>query len=223
MFEDFINIVAHDITLLAEDNQQINCYFMKNILFIRHGESEANAGLPTSDPAAITLTAKGFEQAKEVSELIDIEPDLVVMSSYLRTQQTAEPFLKKYSGVKTEIWPIHEFDFLSPKECMNTTVEQRKPWVKSFWDKCETDYTHGEDSESFGDFKSRVLASIKRLEESEEKNIIVFAHGHVMRAIWQYFITKDENIDMAYFRDNMSRLPVINTAIFRATFDNGLW
>jgi len=196
---------------------------MKTVLFIRHGESEANAGLPTSDPSSIALTAKGFEQAKLVSELIDIEPDLVITSSYIRTQQTADPFLKKYSNIKTEVWPIHEFDFLSPKECMDTTVEQRKPWVKSFWDKCEVYHTHGEGSESFGDFKSRVLASIKRLEEAEEDNIIIFAHGHVMRAIWQYFITKDENIDMAYFRDNMSRLPVPNIAIFRATFGNGTW
>ncbi len=199
---------------------------MKTVLFIRHGESEANAGFPTSDPASIALTLRGFEQANFVSDLIDIKPDLVITSSYIRTQQTAEPFLKKHPNIKTEIWPIHEFDFLSPKECMNTTVEQRKPWVKSFWDKCETDYNHGEDSESFGDFKSRVLASIKRLEEVEEENIIVFAHGHVMRAVWQYFITQNENIDkvcMEYFRDNMSRLPVPNTAIFKALFDNGSW
>jgi len=132
---------------------------MKRVLFIRHAESEANAGLPTSDPADIALTSRGFEQANFVADLIDIKPDLVITSSYIRTQQSAEPFLKKYPDIKTEIWPIHEFDFLSPKECMNTTVEQRKPWVKSFWAQCETDYTHGEDSELFGEFKSRVLAS----------------------------------------------------------------
>lgn len=199
---------------------------MKTVLFIRHGESEANAGLPTSDPSSIALTAKGFEQAELVSELIDIEPDLIITSSYIRTQQTAEPFLKKYSNIKTEIWPIHEFDFLSPIECMNTTVEQRKPWVKSFWDKCEIDYTHGEDSESFGDFTSRVLASIKQLEGVKEENIVVFAHGHVMRAIWQYFITRNSDIDkasMELFRDKMSHLHVPNTTIFRATFYNKTW
>jgi broad specificity phosphatase PhoE len=199
---------------------------MKTVLFVRHGESEANAGLPTSDPASIALTAKGFEQAELVSELIDIEPGLVIMSSYIRTQQTARPFLEKYPNVKTEIWPIHEFDFLSPIDCMNTTVEQRKPWVKSFWDKCEVDHTLGEDSESFGDFKSRILASIKRLEKTDKENIIVFAHGHVMRAVWQYFITQNSNIDkacMEYFRDYMSRLPVSNTAIFKASFHKGVW
>jgi broad specificity phosphatase PhoE len=199
---------------------------MKTVWFIRHAESEANAGLPTSDPASIALTNRGLEQANSIAELIKIKPDLVVMSSYIRTQQTAAPFLKKHPNVKTEIWPIHEFDFLSPKECMNTTVEQRKPWVKSFWDKCDTAYTHGEDSESFGNFKSRVLASIKRLEEADEENIIVFAHGHVIRAIWQYFITNNANVDracMEYFRDNMSRLPVSNTAIFKTSYNNGIW
>jgi broad specificity phosphatase PhoE len=52
---------------------------MKTVWFIRHAESEANAGLPTSDPKSIELTKKGFEQAKLVSELIDVEPDLVIM------------------------------------------------------------------------------------------------------------------------------------------------
>lgn len=49
------------------------------------------------------------------------------MSSYIRTQQTASYFLQKHPTVKTEIWPIHEFNFLSPEMCTNTTVEQRKP------------------------------------------------------------------------------------------------
>ena len=199
---------------------------MKTVWFIRHAESEANAGLPTSDPQNIELTVKGFEQAKIVSELIDIEPDLVIMSSYIRTQQTAVPFLRKYPAAKTEIWPVHEFDFLSPKVCANTTVEQRKPWVKSFWDRCAVEYTHGEESESFRDFKARVLASIKRLEDSQAENIIVFSHGHVMRAVWQFFITRNSNIDkacMEVFRDKMSRLPVPNAAIFKASFDSGTW
>lgn len=36
---------------------------MKTITLVRHGESEANAGLPSSDPALIPLTATGIAQA----------------------------------------------------------------------------------------------------------------------------------------------------------------
>jgi len=88
---------------------------MKQIWFIRHAESEANAGLPTSDPASIALTAKGFEQAKLVSELIDIEPGLVIMSSYIRTQQTAEPFLKKYQVLNPKYGQYMNLIFYRPK------------------------------------------------------------------------------------------------------------
>ena len=35
---------------------------MKTITLVRHGESEANAGLPSHDPALIPLTAKGALQ-----------------------------------------------------------------------------------------------------------------------------------------------------------------
>lgn len=199
---------------------------MKEIWFIRHGESEANAGLPTSVAGEINLTTRGKEQASTLSSLITFPPNLFILSSYIRTHQTAEPTLQKFPDVPVEIWPIHEFDFLSPRECMNTTVDQRKPWVKGFWDKCETAYTHGDDSESFGDFQTRVLSSIKRLEEIDAGKIIVFAHGHVMRAVWQYIITHNNLVDnssMEFFRDTMSHLPVPNTAIFKATLDGRKW
>lgn len=36
---------------------------MLTVHFVRHGESAANAGNATSDPALIPLTEKGWEQA----------------------------------------------------------------------------------------------------------------------------------------------------------------
>lgn len=199
---------------------------MKTVWFIRHAESAANAGLPTTYPDCIPLTTKGVEQAKLLSDNINIEPDLIILSSYIRTHQTAVSLIEKFYKSKTEIWPIHEFNFLSPDECLNTTVDQRKPWVNDYWKKCEAQYVHGIGAESFAEFKIRVLASIKRLEKFEYKFVVVFTHGHVIRAIWQYFITANENEDsksMQFFRDKMSSLPIGNTAIFKAVYNNVSW
>ena len=62
---------------------------MKEVWFIRHGESSANAGLPTTDPGTIPLISKGVLQAKALAKTIGKRPDLIVMTPYLRTQQTA--------------------------------------------------------------------------------------------------------------------------------------
>jgi broad specificity phosphatase PhoE len=199
---------------------------MKKIWFIRHAESAANAGLPTSQPDTIPLTEKGIQQSKELAAQITEPPQLFIMSSFIRTQQTAKPTLEKFPEVPTEIWSVHEFDFLSPIQCINTTVEERRPWVVAYWEHCNPDYVHGEGAESFTTFKNRVIAGVKRLEATPCDFIVVFAHGHVMRAIWQYLITKNTIIDhhsMRYFRDTMTLLPVPNTAIFKATFNGNTW
>lgn len=199
---------------------------MKRIWFIRHAESAANAGLPTTSPDSIPLTEKGLQQAEELAKLITAPPNLFVMTRHIRTQQTAKPVLEKFPQVPTAIWPLHEFDFLSPEQCTGTTVEQRKPWVTEYWQQCDPDFVHGVGAESFAAFKSRVITSLTRLEASPYDFIIIFAHGHVMRAIWQYLATGHSVNDkeaMQHFRDIMSKLPVPNTTIFKANFHNGAW
>jgi probable phosphoglycerate mutase len=95
---------------------------MKTIWFIRHAESEANAGLAKTYPDTIPLTLKGFTQARLLAEPIATEPDLIITSPYLRTQQTAQPLADKYPLVPTERWPKHEFNFLSPITLSPLTV-----------------------------------------------------------------------------------------------------
>lgn len=199
---------------------------MKNVWFIRHAESEANAGLPTSSPDKISLTAKGLEQAEALTDLLSEKPDLIITSKYIRTQQTAGPTINKFSDVPVEVWPLHEYDFLSPAQCIDTTVDQRKPWVQEYWNRCEAIHIHGQGAESFFEFKSRVINCIKMLENNHNNFIVVFAHGHVIRAIWQYFITMSNIIDdtaMQYFRDKMAHLPVANTGIFKAAYSGKKW
>lgn len=199
---------------------------MKVVWFIRHGESSANAGLPTTDPGTIPLTSKGHLQAKALAKTIDEQPELIVVTPYLRTQQTARPTTVKFPDVPIEVWPLQEYDFLSPAQCVGTTVEDRKPWVRDYWNKSEATYVHGTGAESFIDFKGRVINGIKQLQNRNENLILVFVHGHVIRAICQYIQTSNENIDnqsMRYFRDKMSKLSVENTAIFKCEYDGKKW
>ena len=80
-------------------------------LFIRHGESTGNAGVPCHDLGSIELTERGHEQARQVAASWTQAPALVVTSPYTRTQQTAAPTIARFPGVPVEVWPIEEFTY----------------------------------------------------------------------------------------------------------------
>nr|WP_068891044.1 phosphoglycerate mutase family protein [Pedobacter panaciterrae] len=54
---------------------------IKDVWFIRHAESLANAGLPTSYFGEIGLTIRGIEQAEALANEINKTPDLIVVTN----------------------------------------------------------------------------------------------------------------------------------------------
>lgn len=153
------------------------------ILLIRHGESEANAGLPTPSPAAIRITGKGRAQAHDLAERIDFQPDLVIVSPYTRTRETAAPLLTKYPGTPVEEWPIQEFTYLDTTRLAGTTEAERHAEVEEYWNRGDAFTAFGNGAESFARFIGRVETMISRLKDLKGGNLIaVFTHGYVMHA-----------------------------------------
>ena len=72
-------------------------------IFIRHGESTGNAGVPCHDLAAIELTERGHEQARQVAASWTQAPALIVTSPYTRTRQTAAPTIARFPGVPVDV------------------------------------------------------------------------------------------------------------------------
>ncbi|WP_094780672.1 phosphoglycerate mutase family protein [Paraburkholderia ribeironis] len=54
------------------------------VLCFRHGESAANAGHATGDPASIALTEMGEKQARAISRRLTESPAVVICSPFLR-------------------------------------------------------------------------------------------------------------------------------------------
>jgi len=199
---------------------------MKTIHFIRHAESQANAGQATFDNKTIALTEKGKQQAEALVSKIGEKPDLIICSKFMRTQQTAAPLSNKFPQTPVKILPLHEFTYLSPATCAGTTVYRRQTWACDYWDACSPIFTHGEGAESFIQFTERIDQSLQCLEMCEYNNIAVFTHGHVLRAIWQQLSGHQFSSDeerMHHFYHHMSLLPVPNACIFKATFENNQW
>ncbi|MBW7988883.1 MAG: histidine phosphatase family protein [Planctomycetes bacterium] len=192
---------------------------MKTAWFIRHAESQSNVGKQTDRPESIELTEQGHKQAKALSHNINAMPGLIVTSPYLRTKQTALPLAKKYPDVKHEEWSVHEFTYLSPQKYQNTTVEQRIPWAKKYWEKSDTYYCDGDGAESFADFMKRALQTKHRIDEQTEEFVIVFSHMQFINALlWlkdkgSFTLDNVSSQDMQRFRSQLLNNQLANCEI----------
>ena len=89
---------------------------MKKIYLIRHAQSESNAGQAVRPNHAINLTDVGKTQAQALAEWLTdhiSEPVTeIFVSQYLRTQQTAQPYIQRTNrlAIVNDEW--HEFSFL---------------------------------------------------------------------------------------------------------------
>ena len=129
------------------------------VIFIRHGESTGNAGVPCHDLGAIELTELGQEQAREVAASWIEAPALIVTSPYTRTQQTAAPTIARFPGVPVEVWPIEEFTYLQPARWNGTRSAERMPHLERYWSAADPDYCDGEGAESFA---TRLCCKVSR-------------------------------------------------------------
>lgn len=212
---------------------------MITVWFIRHAESESNAGLPTQDPASTKITAKGQQQASQIALSLPQAPALVVTSPYLRTKQTAEPTLERFPEALQSEWPVQEFTFLAPAQYHNTTVYQRRPLVNVYWQRCDPFYIDGEGAESFAGLVQRVQqvrSQIAQLEDelaaksqdkSEDKLVVIFSHGRFIRAMLWLLLTNPIDINartMRQFQHFSDALQVPNGAILKVQFrDSEFW
>ncbi|HAU29941.1 MAG TPA: histidine phosphatase family protein [Rhodospirillaceae bacterium] len=194
---------------------------------IRHGQSVANAGGVSSDAASIPLTELGHAQARAVSaRLAATAPDLVICSPFSRARQTAEPTLALLPDVPVETWPIEEFTLLAER-WGGSTMEDRKPWVREYWQKADPDYVDGEGAESFAAFIGRIRTTMEKLETlPSEKTILAFGHCQFFLAL-RWLIT--QGIDditpdaMQAFYAYYKHDPIPNASGFTASFDGRAW
>jgi len=151
---------------------------------IRHAESVSNAGGKTINDKENHLSEKGFQQSVDLLQRIPGKPDLIVVSPYLRAQQTAKPLINKYPDVPVEIWNVQEFTFLDANRCDNTTHAERSTIRQEYLVQNDPDLIHGKGAESFNQMLQRVDELFDKLKSIDKnKFVIIFTHGHFMRAV----------------------------------------
>jgi 2,3-bisphosphoglycerate-dependent phosphoglycerate mutase len=186
------------------------------VWLIRHAESESNAGLRTSDPATIQLTARGRSQAAHLARSFPSPPALIVTSPYQRAKETALPTCERFPNVPVEEWPVQEFTYLSPARCRHLTAAERAPMVRAYWERADSMFVDGAGAESFVEFLMRVAEARVRLRTLEPGPVAVFTHGGFIRAMLWVERTGMSDVTPAAMRDFHAFLesyPVPNAAI----------
>lgn len=161
------------------------------IFLIRHGESEANVGLPTCLPECGGLTQRGQAQAEDIAHFLRGYPlDLIITSPYWRAIQTAEPTSFAFHNIPErlpveEVQSVQEFTYLAPKRWACSTTQERLPAVVEYWQMAQPDYVDGPGAESFSAFIERVRTFWGQMREVEREyeNIAVFSHEQFINAV----------------------------------------
>lgn len=199
---------------------------MHRFFLIRHGQSEANAGLATISPESAALTPLGIAQAECVANYLkskDTPLNLIVTSAYQRTKETAKPTIKKFPLTPREEWEVQEFTYLWSIQREQSTTQERRPLVDAYWEQCLPTFVDGLSfgsfkSESFKVFIGRVQAFLRRLKDTDDRceNIAVFSHEQFIVAVLWVIDRKPIKItseEMRDFRDFFNRHRLQNGAI----------
>lgn len=193
---------------------------MPVIWLIRHGESKSNAGLPTMRPENVALTDLGIDQAKCIAHYLafQVPPALIVTSSYQRTKQTAVATELCFPLVPKEVWPVHEFTYLSEEEFRGpSSVEDRKPLKDMYWEMCDPTFIDGPGSESFEVFIERVRSVMKRFEYlPDDHPVAIFSHEQFICAIYwllEHHPHSTTSESMRDFRDFLTNHSIPNAGL----------
>lgn len=196
---------------------------MSEVWLIRHGQSEANAGLRSATAAGIPLTALGVKQAQAVAQCFDAPPARIIVSPYLRAVQSAAATEARFPAVPSERWPVQEFTFLAAARCRDTTSAERLPLVQQYWARADPSYRDSPEVETFHELLARVDAALARLRALEGR-VAVFTHGQwIQTALWRLGQGPQPSGPgrMAALRAFMHATPIPNGSVLRVALGAG--
>ncbi len=193
----------------------------KTIYFVRHGESEGNAG-PLRQGASTPLSELGRKQVAVVAERCAKLPiDVLISSTMTRAKETAETIFQKIDK------PIEYSDLFVERRPAGAVVNQPKDseLVQSFEralkEKFHLPGFRHSDEENFDDIKERAGKALDFLANRQEENMLVVTHGMFMKVLLAYVVhgetlTGDECRD--FFRAFLGNE---NTGITALKYDDG--
>ena len=156
----------------------------KKLTLLRHGNTGfGDRYIGSKD---VPLSSTGITRIANLKPVFTDQPiDEFVVSPMLRCRQSAEVLFSDRSFTSDE--NLREIDF-GRWEGMNfSEIVKKDPELVDSWASAAAEFCFPQ-GERIGDFISRVHEAGKRLAKSSAKNILVIAHGGVIRALICYFL-----------------------------------
>lgn len=154
------------------------------LYLVRHGESEGNAA-KRFQSATEKLSALGMSQAKIVAKRFEhTKVDALLSSTIDRAMQTAGEIAKI---VHKDIVPSALFcELQEPSDVIGKTFSDQNTFsiIEKITKNKHNPSYHYSDEENYFDFITRIDYALHSLEKyADNENVVVVAHGHVVRAI----------------------------------------
>jgi|694.fasta_scaffold26040_8 broad specificity phosphatase PhoE len=191
---------------------------MKNIYFVRHGESEGNQ-VRLYQSSETSLSEKGHLQAKLIAERFDnIEIEIIISSDYIRAKQTAQ-YISEVKGkdiIESQLF--RERKRPSIQEEKSKELEELKAIDKAIADNWEISGYRHSDEENFEDLKQRAQKAFEFIESRKEDNIIIVTHKNFLHCLIWYRLF-DSNVTPKEAKIITDNFVMSNTGIVWMQFD----
>ncbi|AAO35319.1 alpha-ribazole phosphatase [Clostridium tetani] len=165
-----------------------------NIYLVRHGETEKNTLKKYYGNLDVGLNEKGKMQCEYLREkLRNIELDKVYTSEMKRAIETANIILQDREYKITKDNRLNEmnmgdFEGKDHKELEKLYPKEWNAWCED-WKECSPPK-----GESYKTFYYRVKEFIEDVLKEEVENILIVAHGGVIKSIYTYILGEDFDI-----------------------------
>ena len=195
---------------------------MKTIYLIRHAQSVVNAGddteVVTYANADIPITELGQQQAEQLAiwlmEHVENVKEIFV-SPYLRTQQTAAPYVQKMQLLPTVLDDLHEFNYLSLSKIKGKTFQELRNQAQCYWATNDVNFREDENCDSFASFFNQINRIREYFLEKTDGVYVVYGHGFWIGVLlWQLLGRYSDELDMQKFREFELLIRPKNTDVF---------
>ncbi|MDD2207101.1 alpha-ribazole phosphatase [Aminobacterium sp. MB27-C1] len=156
---------------------------LKQILFIRHGQTDWNNEMRYQGQSDVPLNAEGLEQADRLSLRLCscFQADLIVTSPLCRAHRTAEIIAMRQKKDQILVREdLKEIGFGKWEGLTVSEVKKRFPDEHDQWRKDPSTVIPG-DGESFEAVRLRVASVLEEILQRDEEQIMVVAHGGAIR------------------------------------------
>ena len=195
---------------------------MKTLYMVRHAASLANEGEFWPDgPGSIPLSQSGHAAAREFAASWNVRPDLIVVSRYTRSVQTATPLAERFALPLLTL-DVREFTFFDFRFTQQEYAVDRKRETEAYWSRLDPlEKQGGPDAENFNEFIERCQEFRRWVQETPFEHCVCVTHGftaHSFRALIAGVDLPARDF-MAYLRDTLPGNAYANLEVEEYSFE----